>query len=257
MKDDHQRSKGCGFVKFASREDAQKAIDSLHNIYHDEGAPRKMIVKYADTKEERMLRTMAKQFNSYNPYLGTSMESGLRTSSYLTHVPLTRSPFGMVSDFKRNEYIRNPYQSDFSAFERGGYASPLFTSPTITPPTPTLLRPLPSTTTVASGTRGPSGANLFVYNIPDTFTESDLQSLFSFYGNVVSALVFRNKVTGTSKGFGFVSYDSPFSAEKAIVALNGVQMGNRRLKVMIKRGNGNNISSLTHEFQNLEIEGSN
>ncbi|XP_069682951.1 CUGBP Elav-like family member 2 isoform X12 [Periplaneta americana] len=82
---------------------------------------------------------------------------------------------------------------------------------------------------------GPEGANLFIYHLPQEFSDNDLASTFLPFGNVVSAKVFIDKQTNLSKCFGFVSYDNPVSAQAAIQAMNGFQIGTKRLKVQLKR----------------------
>ena len=69
--------------------------------------------------------------------------------------------------------------------------------------------------------KGPDGANLFVFHIPNNFSNADLWNLFRTYGNVVSVRIMVEKDTGRSRGFGFVSYEAPESAELAIKHLNG------------------------------------
>lgn len=94
--------------------------------------------------------------------------------------------------------------------------------------------PGPPIQTTASN-KGPDGANLFIFHIPNHFTNLDMYQLFEPYGNLLSVRIMVEKDTGRSRGFGFVSYDSPESAALAIKALNGFAIGNKRLKVQHKQ----------------------
>ncbi|KAL7151298.1 hypothetical protein ABFS83_04G021600 [Erythranthe nasuta] len=87
---------------------------------------------------------------------------------------------------------------------------------------------------------GPSGANLFIYHIPQEFGDEELANAFQRFGRVLSAKVFIDKATGSSKCFGFVSYDSPVAAQNAISLMNGFQLGGKKLKVQLKRENKQN-----------------
>nr|CAD7264917.1 unnamed protein product [Timema shepardi] len=98
----------------------------------------------------------------------------------------------------------------------------------------------PSSSSTGSGPagkqiEGPEGANLFIYHLPQEFSDGDLASTFIPFGNVISAKVFIDKQTNLSKCFGFVSYDNPLSSQAAIQAMNGFQIGTKRLKVQLKR----------------------
>lgn len=94
---------------------------------------------------------------------------------------------------------------------------------------------LNSTISAVCKETGPDGANLFIYHLPSEFSDADLVQTFLPFGSVVSAKVFIDKNTNLSKCFGFVSYDNPTSAQNAISAMNGFAVGNKRLKVQLKR----------------------
>lgn len=85
--------------------------------------------------------------------------------------------------------------------------------------------------------RGPEGANLFVYNVPENYSEADLTALFGNFGPVLSTRIQRDLNTGVSKGFGFVSYEEPHAAQMAINSLDGFPIGNKRLTVRVKSNN--------------------
>jgi RNA recognition motif-containing protein len=87
----------------------------------------------------------------------------------------------------------------------------------------------------AAQLEGPAGANLFIYHLPHDLTDADLATAFAPFGAVISAKVYMDKLTGESKGFGFVSYDTAEAADAAIASMNGFQIGSKRLKVQHKR----------------------
>ena len=74
-------------------------------------------------------------------------------------------------------------------------------------------------------------ARLFVGNLPFTTTQDQLQQLFAAHGPVVEVDVVKDKFTGRSRGFAFVTMDSKEAADKAAQALNGKDLEGRPLTV--------------------------
>jgi len=72
---------------------------------------------------------------------------------------------------------------------------------------------------------------IYVGNLPWSVDDSKLQELFSEFGEVSEATVLKDKFTGRSKGFGFVTFSDDSSAQKAIKAMNDKDIEGRKLKV--------------------------
>ena len=72
---------------------------------------------------------------------------------------------------------------------------------------------------------------LYVSNLPYNASDEELKELFSQAGTVESATIIRDKMTGRSRGFGFVEMSTDEEAEKAIADLNGKDFQDRKLVV--------------------------
>lgn len=76
------------------------------------------------------------------------------------------------------------------------------------------------------------GMNLYVKNISDTITDDMFREAFSPYGTITSARIMReNNEAKTSKGFGFVCYETAEEAAKAVAEMNGKVVGGKPLVV--------------------------
>jgi RNA recognition motif-containing protein len=74
-------------------------------------------------------------------------------------------------------------------------------------------------------------SRLYVGNLPYNFTSQDLQQLFGPHGVVRTAEVIMDRVTGRSRGFGFVEMESDAASQSAIAALHEKDVGGRRVTV--------------------------
>ena len=72
---------------------------------------------------------------------------------------------------------------------------------------------------------------LFVGNLAFAVTTDDLRELFSQFGEIIDVIVLTDRMSGRSKGFGFVEFASDDSAKQAIEALHGSDFQGRNLVV--------------------------
>lgn len=68
-------------------------------------------------------------------------------------------------------------------------------------------------------------------SLPWALDDQKLNDLFSQFGKVVSAVVLKDKMTGRSRGFGFVEMENDNEAQEAIDKLNGSDMEGRKIVV--------------------------
>ena len=72
---------------------------------------------------------------------------------------------------------------------------------------------------------------LFIGNLEYTVTSDDLREAFSQAGTVADAVVITDKMSGRSRGFGFVEMSSEEEAKAAIEKLNGSDLKGRKINV--------------------------
>jgi RNA recognition motif-containing protein len=73
--------------------------------------------------------------------------------------------------------------------------------------------------------------NIYVGNLPYELTKDELQDVFQQYGDVSSVNIITDKMTGRSKGFGFIEMPDETNAKDAIGKLDGYSLKGRNLKV--------------------------
>ena len=72
---------------------------------------------------------------------------------------------------------------------------------------------------------------LYVGNLAYVTTEDTLKEIFSQYGEVISAIVIKDRATQKSKGFGFVELADDSAAKDAISSLSGREVDGRKIRV--------------------------
>lgn len=80
-----------------------------------------------------------------------------------------------------------------------------------------------------------SKTNLIINYLPQTMTQEDLRNLFVSVGELESCKLIRDKLTGSSLGYGFVNFVKASDAERAIKNLNGLRMQQKTIKVSYAR----------------------
>jgi len=196
-------SKGVGFVRFASRDQAQVSIDALNN-HMPLGADTPIIVRFSDTKEDKVRKGKSPSpagFGAargfvprYNP-MGNS--GGTAASAYSN---VAQPPYGM-------------YQVPIGQVDpmaNFGYGQP-----------------------AAAAAPGLAYC-LFIFNLPPEADESLLYRLFGPFGAISDVKILRD-TNARCKGYGFVHYLKLEDAQQAIISMNGYQLGEKFLQVSFKK----------------------
>eukprot|EP01056_Protomagalhaensia_sp_Gyna25_P000517 Protomagalhaensia_sp_Gyna_25__516@NODE_1242_length_2031_cov_24_608434_g542_i1_p1_GENE_NODE_1242_length_2031_cov_24_608434_g542_i1NODE_1242_length_2031_cov_24_608434_g542_i1_p1_ORF_typecomplete_len595_score103_43RRM_1/PF00076_22/2_3e14RRM_1/PF00076_22/7_9e18RRM_1/PF00076_22/1_1e19RRM_5/PF13893_6/2_5e06RRM_5/PF13893_6/1_4e06RRM_5/PF13893_6/7_6e06RRM_7/PF16367_5/0_017RRM_7/PF16367_5/9_7e05RRM_7/PF16367_5/0_00042Nup35_RRM_2/PF14605_6/1_2e02Nup35_RRM_2/PF14605_6/0_0049Nup35_RRM_2/PF14605_6/0_00097WW/ len=230
------QGKGCAFVKFAYKEQALHAIKLLSGMQQLSGAPRPLEVRFAESKKTiaagqpsgpgfgvagvaqgavapGLGRPVATQSMMTGQNAGLTGHPGYPTTAanpmMANHNPRTAGPWKEYFTDEGRPYYHNESTQVTqwerpAEFDRGDVA-------------------------------GPPGANIFVFHVPNDWTQHDLTQHFGHCGTILSARIATDKTTGRNKGYAFVSYNNIQSAAQAVQQMNGFMAGTKRLKVSIKQ----------------------
>jgi len=99
-----------------------------------------------------------------------------------------------------------------------------------------------------------TGVNLFVKNLDDNVDDEKLREAFTPFGTISSAKVMSDD-KGTSKGFGFVCFDSQEEATKAVSEMNGHILANKPLYVALAQRKEERKNILEQQHQSRSSNG--
>ncbi|XP_063216780.1 polyadenylate-binding protein 4-like [Bacillus rossius redtenbacheri] len=104
------------------------------------------------------------------------------------------------------------------------------------------------------GDRVKSFTNVYVKNLPDDFNDDKLHAQFSEFGKITSHKVMLNDA-GKSRGFGFVAFEDPKSAEESVTKLNGVALiEGKLLYVGRAQSKAERQQELKRKFEQIKTE---
>ncbi|XP_062367502.1 CUGBP Elav-like family member 3 isoform X27 [Cinclus cinclus] len=264
-------SKGCAFVKFQSHAEAQAAIAALHGSRTLPGASSSLVVKFADTEKERGLRRMqqvasqlgmfspiALQFGAYSAYTQALMQQQAALvaahSAYLSPMATMAVQMQHMGTVNPNGLIATPLPPS------SGTSTPPAMAAT---PVPAIAAPLSVNgySPVPAQPAGPPAPDaVYAGGVPPFPAQSPaapgdpLQQAYAGMQHYTGPAAYPAAYGLVSPAFappgpllapppppqqqqreGFVSFDNPASAQAAIQAMNGFQIGMKRLKVQLKR----------------------
>ena len=74
---------------------------------------------------------------------------------------------------------------------------------------------------------------LYIDNLGISTTEDELNTLFSQVGEVMAVKINRDRVSGASRGFGFLTMSALSEADKAVSKFNSCSLNGHKLKVRL------------------------
>lgn len=259
--------RGCAFVRYQTKEEAMRAMAALDCIGRVRGCQTPITVRLKETEKEKQKRkalqmaqaqlqrqvvmaTSMWPYNVVNPALlnnpaysqlaqAATKATSASPTAQVTTLTNTQTPIPTLTTTPTLSSLATTNITNIPNVNQAQQAQTSYALTNMSNVTNvndlTSLVTSPFYNPAGSQREGPPGANLFIFYVPPEWTDNDLVLYFRAFGNLVSAKIFVDKYTGLSKGFGFVSYDNPASAELAIKTMNGFAIGNKRLRISLRK----------------------
>lgn len=76
---------------------------------------------------------------------------------------------------------------------------------------------------------------LYVGNLPWSMSGDSLKELFAQFGEITEAIIISDRMSGRSKGFGFITFANEADAEKAVAEMSEKEIEGRKIVVNVAR----------------------
>lgn len=96
--------------------------------------------------------------------------------------------------------------------------------------------------------------NLFIKNLDVDISEEHLREKCSEFGKIISLVIAKDE-NGGSKGFGYVNFENPDDARRAVEAMNGSKLGRLRICLAVVLSNVNNSYNVQGSVYDLSALG--
>lgn len=261
--DDEGNSKGYGFVHFETEEAAQQAIEKVNGMLLQ---GKKVFVGKFQPRSQRMREmgeTARKFTNVFVKNFGDDVdEEGLRKMfepyGIITSLAIMRNEdgkskgFGFVA-FEEPEAAEaavnelNEKEVDNSNSESTMPARKLFVSRAQKKAERQAELKRKYEALKMERMQRYQGVNLYVKNLDDNLDDEQLRQEFAKYGNITSAKVMRDE-NNRSKGFGFVCFNEPENATKAVTEMNGKMVASKPLYVALAQRKEDRRAQLASQY---------
>ncbi|XP_059206696.1 RNA-binding motif, single-stranded-interacting protein 3 isoform X2 [Centropristis striata] len=153
-----------------------------------------------------------------------------------------------------SHHQQHPHHHPQSTHSSFAYCPPHTAQPYAPPPHP-MAPPSPSTNSCSQGgAEQLSKTNLYIRGLPPGTTDQDLIKLCQPYGKIVSTKAILDKNTNQCKGYGFVDFDSPAAAQKAVSSLKATGVQAQMAKQQEQDPTNLYISNLPVSMDEQELE---
>lgn len=240
-----RRSLGYAYVNFQRPEDAERALDTM-NFDMMKGRPIRIMWSQRDPSLRRsgvgnvFIKNLDKSIDNKAMYDTFSAFGNILSCKVATDENSASKGYGFVH-FETEEAAKNAIQKVNGMLLNGKKVY--------------VGRFIPRCERDKElGERSRRFSNIFVKNFGEDLDDETLLDLFTPHGKITSHKVMRDG-QGKSKGFGFVAYETPEEAEKAVEALNGHEVAQgRKLYVGRAQKRQERAQELKKKFEAIKLE---